>query len=203
MNEFLQHLRDPAPGFQCFSVSDKTESLTFTARVQHEINPPASNEACSTLESLCRTDAEQIKQLYRIHNGLRLYCQLLTGQKPVPSIEFYSIGLFTEKNEEWRTWFECFDDDEMYEFQKKGTAFGEVSSSGNFFVLYRGKVFYSNHDGGDDTPLAANFMEFLSLFPKDPAKLLYDLGCYTRFADQKTPTQWIPKKYVSNVESLL
>jgi hypothetical protein len=79
--------------------------------------------------------------------------------------------------------------------------FGAPAFSGNLFFLYDGAVYYSNHDGGDDTPLASSFSGFLDRIVDDPAKCLYDLGCYARYSDERTDTQWIPERYLSRQRS--
>jgi hypothetical protein len=78
--------------------------------------------------------------------------------------------------------------------------FGEVSASGNFFVLHEGGVYYSNHDGGDDKPLANSFFAFLARICANPAKFLSDVGGYTRYQDGKTDAQWIPQEYVPEMK---
>ena len=138
---------------------------------------------------------DEVKQLYAAHDGLCLYCQ---GDSP--AVQFHAIGDWIALQREWKRWYEGLDNAELYDFQKHGVAFGEVYFSGNYFVLYQGKVFYANHDGGDDTPLADTFFGFLSLFCEEPARFLCRLGCYTRYEDGKTDAQWIPERYVADMK---
>ena len=99
------------------------------------------------------------------------------------------------KNAEWREWFDWMEEDEIWEFQKNGVAFGEIVASGNYFVWWNGTVYYSDHDGGDDTPYGRSLSDFLDRIVENPAKFLYDAGCYTRYGDE----QWIPEEYVKDL----
>lgn len=195
MRDFLKHLADPSPGFRCSRAGDPTEALLFNVRVRHRLNPAASAEDLCALRRLLGEGCGEVEQLYAVHDGLNLYCQ---GDSP--AIQFYAIRTWGERQGDWKSWYEGMDDGELYDFQRHGVAFGEVSFSGNCFVLYQGKVLYANHDGGDDTPLADTFFGFLSLFCEDPAKFLYRLGCYTRYEDGKTDAQWIPERYIADMK---
>ena len=108
---------------------------------------------------------------------------------------FYPIDQLKERNAEWREWFEGMDDDDMWEFQKHGIAFGEIIASGNYFIFWQGKVYYSDHDGGDDEPYGNTVSEFLDRIAANPAQFLYDAGCYTRYGSE----QWIPGEYVPEI----
>jgi hypothetical protein len=83
-----------------------------------------------------------------------------------------------------------------------GVPFAHVPHSGNYFVMpvsgpNAGKVFYADHDGGYESAFAQGFNDFVFRITTDPASLLSDeLGCYTRYSDGKTSTQWIPKELV-------
>jgi hypothetical protein len=59
-----------------------------------------------------------------------------------------------------------------------------------------GKVFYINHDDWRDQPFAESFDEFLAHISDSPATLLSEeLGCYARYSEGQTDTQWIPIAY--------
>jgi hypothetical protein len=198
MNEFLNHLNDPRPGFQCYAAGSKTAEIGFSTNVHHKINTKASAKELSRLDKLLGTSGKQVRDLYALHNGMCLYCQ-----GDMPAVEFFPIAEWEAKNRQWKEWWEgALSDDELYDFQKEGVAFGEPSASGNYFVFYQGKVHYWDHDGGDDAPLAESFFEFLCRLVSDPAKLLHDLGCHARYSDGKTGIQWIPKKYRPDLQKL-
>ena len=83
---------------------------------------------------------------------------------------------------------------------KDGSAFGEIPHSANFFAVAAGedagKIYYANHDDFREAPIAADLGELLDKIRSDPADFLYQCGCYTRYADGTTDTQWIPKEYI-------
>lgn len=195
MPKFLEHLKEENPRFVCYPAGGKKAS-DETFAVFHSLNEASTEAGLRRLKSKLSGDFAQILNLYACHNGMSLYCD-----KDMPSIEFYKIEDMDERNEDWKEWFDMFDEDELedelYEFQREGYAFGEICSSGNYFVWHQGKVYYSSHDGGGGEPIAESFDEFLEVIIIQPAQFLYDMGCYTRFSDGKTDIQWIPREYVS------
>lgn len=195
MADFFSHIKDKRPAFICYPAGGK-ESPDYTVEIDHLLKPGASEEALQEFGSELSGDHTEVLAFYKKHDGIELY-----RQNEMPSIEFFELNQITEKNEEWREWFEMYEDEEMEEelseFQKYGTAFGEISCSGNYFIWHEGKVYYSSHDGEVEEPLANGFNEFINLIAEDPASLMYKLGCYTRFSDGKTNIQWIPRKYIS------
>ena len=193
MKDFLKHLADVAPGFRCYDGNDPQESLKLDVRIAHKLGEPAGSKELNKISKGIGDGAAQIVEFYERHNGVQLYCQ-----NDAPALEFFPVGQWRVKQKEMEQWL--FEPDQAFEFQKKGTVFGEVSDSGNYFVLYQGEVYYSNHDGGDDTPVAGSFFAFLTRICSDPAKFLRDVGGYTRYQDGKTNTQWIPKEYVEEMK---
>ena len=89
-----------------------------------------------------------------------------------------------------------------------GIAFATVPQSGNYFVLpiegpSAGKIFYANHDGWYESAFADDFDGFLAHVVQDPVKLLAEeVGCYTRYSDGKTDTQWIPEEYYPDISKV-
>lgn len=191
MKKFIAHIQNPAPGFRCFKAGDSDESLDFDVQVENRCAPGASPEDIQNLRSQLGESSDELAELYSMHDGIQLYCQADS-----PGIELSPISSWPKLNQEWKGWFVDLEPDELWEFQAEGIAFGEVCFSGNYFVFHKGKVFYSDHDGGDDEPLAESFSAFLDRIMKDPAQFLEDVGCYTRYTDGKTDAQWIPKEYV-------
>lgn len=193
MADFFSHIKDKKPAFICYPAGGK-EAQDYKVEVDHLLKPGANDEALQEFKSKLSGDLTEILEFYKKHDGVEIY-----RQNEMPSIEFFELNQITERNEEWREWFDDDEEmeDEMFEFQKHGTAFGEVSNSGNYFVWHEGKVYYSSHDGEVEEPLANGFNEFLNLIAADPAGLLYELGCYTRLSDGKTNIQWIPREYIS------
>jgi hypothetical protein len=84
------------------------------------------------------------------------------------------------------------------------------SAPGNYFVWWEGKVYYSNHDGGDDDPFGDSLSEFLDRIAANPAQFLYDAGCYTCYTrrsghlENTWPTcklhDFLPLRWISAVD---
>lgn len=195
MDAFFEHLRDPSPGFRCYRPSRDETQLEHQVHVQHFVGDPATDEDLAEIQRRLGPECDDMKALYSKCNGLLLYCQ---GEE-TPGLALFPVEHWDDKNAERREWFEHWDEDDLYEFQKHGIAFGEVCFSGNYFVWYEGTIYYADHDGGDDTPLGDTLLHFLDRIVADPAKFLYDVGCYTRYSDGKTDEQWIPGQYVPDL----
>ena len=193
MQDFLRHIKSGNQKFKCYLNSDESETLSLTVDIYNELNPGATDEEISMLTKLIPDNNEQIVAFYKLYNGIKLYCNADTS-----GLQFYSIGDLKELNDEWKEGHSDFEEDELYDFQKSGFAFGEISHSGNYFILFEGKVFYDDHDGGDDTTAGETFNDFLSMIVTNPADFLYEMGCYTRYSDGKTNGQYIPKVLVAD-----
>lgn len=141
------------------------------------------------LKKLAKNEADYLIDLYQTCNGAKLQVH----QKTI-GLLISPIGELVELNEKWKESFSYYDEEDLYDFQKEGFAFAQIFQSGNYFVVHKGKVFYSDHDGGDDTKWGSSVAEFFRIALTDPAKFLLDAGCYTRYYDGKTETQYIPEK---------
>ena len=191
---FVAHLNEQDSRFLCYPAGpDSADRIEVP--IEHAAGSPAAPEHLAKLRRLLGTHAAQVEDLYSKHDGFELYVQSPdhAGLVLFPISEWEpATQRFREELGEWgRTLDEAFD------FEQHGLAFGEPAFSGNLFFLYDGAVYYSDHDGGDDTPLASTFSGFLDRIVDDPAKFLYDLGCYARYSDERTDTQWIPARYLS------
>lgn len=191
---FLAHLHEEDSRFICYAAGeDSPERLEVS--VVHGLGSPAAAEQLAKLRELLGPHAEQVEALYSKHDGCSLYEQ-----------SAWHAGLVLCPIDQWEAATQKFKDelenldrslDEAYEFEQHGLVFGAPLFSGNYFFLYNGAVYYSDHDGGDDTPLAASFNGFLDRIVDDPARFLFDLGCYARYSDERTDRQWIPERYLS------
>lgn len=203
MKDFISHLNQKDTSFQCFDANDGSEQLVFTVKVHHLLGKPATEKQIEALKAII-PDNQEIIDLYQLHNGMTLYRHVETARKnysngDASGITFYPIYQLKKHNKEWKSYnIDVLHEEYMFDFQKYGVTFGEVTYSMNSFVLYEGKVYYDDHDGGDDTPIGENIEDFLSKIIADPAQFLYDRGCHTRYSDSNTETQWIPK--VFNIE---
>ena len=66
-----------------------------------------------------------------------------------------------------------------------------------------GKIFYADHDGWYESAFADDFDGFLAHVVREPVKLLAEeVGCYTRYCDGKTDTQWIPEEFFLDVSTV-
>ena len=185
LREYLEH-RD-----QKFYCKDNKDQKELVVPLTNFAGPAADLDQLKILKELTKTEANSLLPLYEICNGAKLQVHQDTIGLLISPIEDLE-----ELNEEWRESFSYYDEDDLYDFQKDGFAFAQIYQSGNYFVVSKGKIFYSDHDGGDDTKWGSNLEEFFKIALTDPAKFLYDAGCYTRYYDGKTETQYIPKALV-------
>jgi len=190
MEDFIKHIEDENPSFLCYENSDESESLNLKVKVTHEINRSCDQDALIEFDKFISSNGKQLRDFYAKMNGIKMYCQ--NGQ---PKIEFFPIKSWKDENEAWQYNYEGMESDELYDFQKHGIAFGEISQSGNYFVFFEGRIYYADHDEWEEIILGNDFFEFLNHIIKDPSKFMYDRGCYSRFEDGKTKIQWIPKVY--------
>ena len=191
---FLEHLRVANPRFRCEPAGGKS-GATIEVKIHHELGRPATAKQLEMLPDLVGSHAAALKPLYAKHNGGTLYVQRADNAALVlfPINQWAkATRRFKKDLEEWGR-----DPKELYAFERKGVVFGEPWASGNHFFLYGGAVYYSDHDGGDDTPLAKSFDAFLDRIVNDPARFLYDIGCYARYYKGRSKEQWIPNKFLS------
>ena len=193
MKDFLRHINLKNQQFKCYECQDKNKTLNLIVDIHNELNEGATKNEISLLKQLIPVYNEEIIEFYQLYNGIKLYCNEQTS-----GIEFYPINNLKKLNEEWKEWFSEYEKDDMYDFQIGGLAFGDISDSGNYFIFFEGKVFYSDHDGGDDAPVGETFYKFLSKISSEPADFLYKMGCYTRYSDIKNAGQYIPKEFTAN-----
>jgi hypothetical protein len=193
MTDFFKKIKRENQQFKCYKSGDGKEELKLVVPIHHNLNAPAGGQEIDILKKIVPVDNDQLIEFYKRCNGVKLYCN-----SDITGIEICPIDKLDELNAEWKESFSDFEEDELYEFQKGGIAFGTISMSGNYFVVYKGSVYYSDHDGGDDTVIGEDVNEFLNKTVDEPADFLYDMGCYTRYSDGKTSGQWIPKEFTAD-----
>jgi len=193
MERFLRLINDPSPGFIC-RVAGRAElkPAPATIRVSNKLQNAATPESLLQLPSL---RAESVGAFYTLHDGVGLFIAPFSFGQTIPAFVLYPISAMLPKTAQMRI-ATGMAEDEMYDFQKNGVAIGEICGSRNYFVMYKGVVYHSNHDGGDDTPFARSFDDFLDKIAIDPAEFLFEAGCYTRYSDGTTAHQWIPETYL-------
>jgi hypothetical protein len=189
---FLSHLADLHPRFEC-EPAGPPRAIRIEVEISHRLGQPAKGAEIAELRRLLSGLRPEIEALYDVHDGMDLYIQGGT------------VGLALYPLSIWAAATKSFREDaaesgrlveELYDFEREGIVIGEPPHSGNVLMLYQGRVHYSDHDGGDDTPLAETFGTFLQRIVADPPQFLLDLGCYARYSDGRSDIQWIPVRYL-------
>jgi hypothetical protein len=176
--------------------------LNLLANVSNELNATADANALAEIELRLGVFAKSFQRLYGLHNGMTLYIDSKSSAAdlcifPIEDWENQTKGMADQlldmgwEEERFPPWL------------PGAIAFGEIRESAYFFVVgtkesYAGQIFYLDHDDYVEEPLAQNLDVFLDMINADPAKFMYQRGCYTRYFDGKTDIQWIPKEYLSS-----
>jgi hypothetical protein len=201
--ELEEFAKAPASGFRCFAAGDES-GPRFLARIRHALNPPAPPASVARIGEILGSHADQVVAFYRHHNGFVLY---LDTRSDAAGIELFRVEDWEEATTDMRTWFE----DVLHDPEKDpdhiftGIAIATVPHSANYFVMpiegpSAGKLFYADHDGWYESAFAEDFSGFLTRVTREPVKLLAeDLGCYTRYSDGETDSQWIPEAYFLDI----
>jgi hypothetical protein len=196
--EALEELaRAPSPAFRCVGAG-RRENRRFYARLRHILRPPAAADDIAWAQRMLMAAAGDVVAFCRRHDGFVLYQDNLSE---TAGIEMLPIRQWPEATAEMRTWLDmlCAGDDP--DRLGTGVAFATAPHSANYFVMpvegpAAGKVFYAQHDDWYDAPFAEDFHAFLAHVARDPVTLLCDdLGCFARYSDGFTTTQWIPEVY--------
>jgi hypothetical protein len=185
MKTILTHLALKNPRFRC-----RADEHELVVKLRSHAGAPATARQLSSLEALAGNELRHLKPLYELANGLVFHRHRKTA------------GLIVARVNQLRAfaadWKESFfvGEHELHPFQRKGVAFATIAESGNYFVIYGGKVYYSDHDGGDDQVWGKSLSAFFERALGNPARFLYDAGCFTRYSDGKTKRQFIPEEFL-------
>jgi hypothetical protein len=192
VDRFLSHLADLRPRFAC-EPAGPTQATRIEVDISHLLRPSAERSALTELRRLLSVPSPEVEALYAVHDGMDLYVQGSTV-----GLALYPISTWRAATASFRQDVELSGrvEDDLYPFEREGIVVGAPPHSGNVLMLYQGRMHYSDHDGGDDAPVAENFGAFLGRLALDPPKLLYDLGCYARYSDGQSDRQWIPLLYL-------
>lgn len=152
---------------------------------------PARSRQLDLLRVMAGSEFPSLEALYRDFDGLTFHMNGDTAGLCVAPIK----GL-KSLNRSWRIWFSSIDSAELYDFQRSGFAFATIDASGNYFVVHGGRVYYSRHDDDDDDVWGESVEDFFRLALQDPANFLKRAGCYTRYSDGSSDTQWMPAEFV-------
>lgn len=181
------HLKLARPRFLC---RDVEERVKLTVDLENTIGQPASAKQLANLQRIAGAAFATLAPLYKEFNGLAFHRNGATAGLVVAS-----IGDLKYLNTEWRDWFTDVPAEELYEYQRDGFAFATIACSGNYFVVSKDRIFYSDHDSGDDRPWADTLDGFFARALQDPARFLQEAGCYTRYSDGLTDKQYIPVSF--------
>lgn len=205
LERFDAHLSDPAPGFRCYACGAPSEKLDFLARVENVVGKRGSAPVMGVVSRLC-SDISALKHFVERHDGVLLYRD---KQSEAGGIAFFSALEWPSRTQEMRESMTAmgFAEDDMPDWFHRGIVFGQIPRSGNYFVIQlrgaeAGKVFYCDHDDFRTEAIAQSFECFLNMIVDNPPEFLHQCGCYTRYSDGKTNTQWIPKEYVADIAKL-
>jgi hypothetical protein len=190
----------PSPAFVC-EAAGATSDLRFTARIHHELRPPATPEDLAYLRRILPLPSDQVAKFYMKHDGCLLYCDTLSETAGIEIYRIAEIPTRTVEMYEWLTNLESAADSNRL---KTSIAIGEAPQSGNHFAMpvegaKAGCVFYIDHDDWREEPFAATFDQFLERISTSPVRLLAeDLGFYARYSDGQSDKQWIPIEYTAD-----
>jgi len=188
MQSIRRHLALPNPRFVCTDAYDHGE---WEVPLSNKAGGPAGCRALAKLRRIAGPAFVTLSPLYEQFNGLVFHCHGETaGLCVAPAADL------EELNRDWRSWLVHEDPDQLYEFQRDGFAFATIEASANYFVVHRGQIYYSDHDGGDDELWGENLEAFFDRALSDPVRFLSDAGYYTRYDDGETDVQWIPRVFV-------
>jgi hypothetical protein len=201
-----QFAKSPNPGFRCYAASNKS-GARFLASIRHILNAPASTESIVQLRQMLSSHADKIATFYELHDGFILYRD---SKSEAAGIELLPVEKWEEATDDMRESFAHLADEPENDPDHimTGIAIATVPHSGNYFVMptegpSAGKIFYADHDGWYESAFAEDFAGFLTHVVQEPVKLLTDeVGCYTRYSDGKTTTQWIPEEYLPDISRI-
>ena len=180
------------------------------AETTNRLNRKANSADLATIDVMLGNIAPPFEELYRTHDGMLLYREAHRGVKnwfktKAAGIEFFPIRQWKGKSNEMRSGLLDFgwEEGDIQEWISEGIAFAEICHSANYFIVVSkgpkaGQIHYIEHDDYSDEPVAKNLEVFLNRLIANPAAFLFDMGCFTRYSDGQTETQWIPKKYISD-----
>lgn len=200
--EFLPRLlKHPMPGFICAnSGADNTQR--YLARVRHLAQGPAAESKLSYLRELLRKKSGSLERIYVSHDGLLLFGHTISRFRA----DELSPGIQAEASGDGGFRFLPIDEWELA--KDKWATFARIPFSDNSVRVctrwwHRGWLREQRHDAPPEWRNKFFSLELLlHRICTDPARFLYRSGCYTRYADGETSTQWIPIRYVPDARLL-
>jgi hypothetical protein len=181
------------------------------ARIEHDVGPPVD---AATLDAVAARvgNLPEVIEFYRRCGAARLFRDTIA----VESIG-YDSAYYIAPPEAWPDLRECFapwldglSDEERAELLPTWlddyVVIGEGPHSGNYFLLplvgpARGRIVEFEHDGFEFIERAPNLADFLDSLATVTDARLEEIRGHTRYADGKTPTQWLCLQYLHDDES--
>ena len=176
----------------------------FIVKTKTEILPPSDNETISEIKSKFGDYSKEVSEFYQKYGGISFHEQ---PECFVASLCIHPPEKWEELYEEMSEWLDMMDEDELDEsgidWSDNCVVFGEVPSSGNYFLMplsgsASGKIIYQDHDGMEPEIYADSFNQFIIKFLSDPVGQIDHFGCYTRYSDGNTDKQWMPEEVIKS-----
>jgi hypothetical protein len=190
--------------FRCRPPGRNPSPERFIARVVHMLSSPPTPAEDAQLDALLPASAQALKDFYRKHNGFLLYRDTISDAAGIQGFTIKAWDAATSRLHDQAQ--DCLEDEADSRGLLSTVVFGTAPRSGNYFIIQTagpsaGAIFYSDHETYSIELFASNFDEFLLRVMKDPVTLIVkDLGCFARYSDGSTRTQWIPEEVVEGGE---
>lgn len=207
--QLVQHLLDdPDPAFACYANGDREKKERHFAPLAHFANRPAPT---SLLEKISPVPgAEQLKAVLATYNGLLLYTDRACESA---GVELFPLGAWEERTASMvESWIDGdYPDDDMPYGRNDfiAIAHSRGASSHIHWVIRgprAGAIYWwawTMRPEKKTPPMASDFAGFIQLLYARPAYFFNELLLsYTRFSDGKTPTEWIPSRYLPDQQNL-
>jgi hypothetical protein len=188
--------------FRCRPAGRKDATERFLARVGHYLHSPASPVELSQLKEQLGACSTDLANCYVRHNGFVLYRDTLSD---TAGVEVLPVRGWAKATERWQQQVQDRMDDEQDEQLApllSCMVFGLVPRSGNFFTIQTsgpesGHIFCTDHETMALEQFAPDFGKFVVRIISNPVRLLAkELGCFARYSDGVSSTQWIPEEAI-------
>jgi hypothetical protein len=203
---FVEHANGPAPGFGCFSPDDRQETIRFYAPVRNLLHEHAYNDTLRQFAKWIEDPGDHFREFYSVIDGALLY---VDSRRETQGLHICSLSEWKfHTNQMKKRYVRDIDEfDGDIRFLTDSHVFACVPHSGNYFTVISsgpnsGKIYYVDHDDWNNEPFARSFNDFIIRIVDDPARFLMEIGCYARYSDGQTDTQWIPKRYVRDLRQI-
>ncbi len=200
VDELRKLIGHPAPGFRCHTPVNQGKRK-YVARVAHLLADAADEEQIREIKRRLKSLATPVANFFARHNGFTLYRDLLSD---AAGVRLLPVHEWDNATAELKQSVGHIPKDADPANIKGGLPIAEIPHSGNYLVMSlkgasAGRVFYADHDGWYAEPFAQDFDGFIRRLCKNPVLLLNEtFGCYARYSDGKSDTQWIPEMYFSD-----